>query len=189
MSTEGATPGVYRVSDESAVALSDARTEWGAAAYTILVDTARAYHAVITYKEMADEVQERTGIRTRMLLTNWIGGVLEVAAHTAAGKGEPPLTSLCVKQDGTVGPGYAKAPKAIDDVPGEDIQTYAAAHRHLCYQKYARDLPADGGRPALTVQEQARRDQSKRAESVSAPVCPTCFTRLPATGVCDYCAE
>lgn len=189
MSTEGTTPGIYRVSDESVVALSDARAEWGAAAYTILVDTARTYRAVITYKEMAEEVQERTGIRTRMLLTNWIGGVLEVAAVSASSKGEPPLTSLCVKQDGTVGPGYAKAPKAIDDVPGEDIQTYAAAHRLLCYQKYARDLPADGGRPALTVQEQARRDQAERAEKAVEPVCPSCFVRLPATGVCDYCAE
>ena len=39
--------------------------------------------------------------------------------------GEPPLTSLCVRQDGTIGPGYARAPKSVIETPGEDIEYYA----------------------------------------------------------------
>jgi hypothetical protein len=123
-----------------------------------------------------------------MLLTNWIGKLLEEVARLAKEGGEPPLTSLCVHQDGTIGDGYARAPKSTPDEPGQDIELYAAEHRLLCYRKFADDLPTDGGKAALTAAESQRR--ARKAAKVPArrpPVCPRCFTELPASGRCGYC--
>jgi hypothetical protein len=188
MTSPGAdTPGTYRTTDKSRVKFSVALAAWVPYAYAELIETARKYHAVIIYLELSEHVQERSGIRTRMLLTNWIGKLLEEVAILAKAKGEPPLTSLCVHQDGTIGPGYARAPKAVADVPGEDIEYYAAEHRLLCYRKYAADVPADGGQPALTRAEAERRARKTTQQPVRRPLCPNCFTEVPASGRCDYC--
>ena len=181
-------PGTYRVADTSRVAFADAMAGWILLAYDELIATARKYHAVITYLELSERVQDISGVRTRTLLTNWIGKLLEEVARLSKANDEPPLTSLCVHQDGTIGPGYARAPKATVDDPGEDIEMYAAEHRLLCYRKYADDLPADGGVPALTRAEYQRRARKAAQEPVRRPRCPTCFTELPASGQCDYCA-
>ena len=151
--------------------------------------TAGKYRAVITYLELSERVQEVSGIRTRTLLTNWIGKLLEEAAQRAKTEGEPPVTSLCVHQDGTIGPGYARAPKSTADEPGEDIEYFAAEHRLMCYQKYANDLPNDGGEPALTRAEKDRRARRAAQIPVRRPVCPHCFTELPSSGNCDYCDQ
>lgn len=187
ISTPNGLPGTYRVADGSMVAFSEAITAWIPLAYDELVATARRYGAVITYLELSERVQEVSGIRTRSLLTNWIGKLLEEVALKAKDNGEPPLTSLCVHQDGTIGPGYARAPKSTPDEPGEDIEYFAAEHRLLCYQKYAEDLPADRGRPTLTKAEYERRARRSAIEPVQRPVCLACFTELPASGHCDYC--
>jgi hypothetical protein len=183
------TPGTYRVSDRSRVEFSDALAAWVPIAYQELVTTAHRYHAVVTYSELSERVQETSGIRTRMLLTNWIGKLLEEVAILAKGDGEPPLTSLCVHQDGTIRLGYARAPKSVGGEPGEDIEYYAAEHRLLRYRKYAQDLPADGGQPALTKAEAKRRARKAAQEPVKRRVCSTCFTELPASGNCDYCGD
>lgn len=180
-------PGTYRVTDRSRVVFKDALASWVPLAHEELIATAKRYHGVVTYKELSEHVQERSGIRTRVLLTNWIGKLLEEVAVRAKANGEPPLTSLCVHQDGTIGPGYARAPRAVVDSPGEDIEYYAAEHRLLCYREYAVDLPDDGGRPALTKAESARRARKVAQQPVSQPICPSCSTVLPATGRCDYC--
>ena len=125
-------PGTYRVADMSRVEFADALAAWVPLAHEQLIATARRYNAVIKYKQLGDHVQERSGIRTRMLLTNWIGKLLEEVARLARANGEPPLTSLCVHQDGTIGDGYARAPKSVADTAGEDIEIYAAKHRLLC---------------------------------------------------------
>jgi hypothetical protein len=176
------------VEDGSRVVFADALAAWVPYAHAELVGTARKYHAVITYLELAEFVQERSGIRTRMLLTNWIGKLLEEVASLAKANGEPPLTSLCVHQDGTIGPGYARAPKSVVDTPGEDIEFYAAEHRLICYRKYAADLPADGGAPALTRAEAERRQRKSSTAPRPSPLCPQCFTELPVSGRCDFCA-
>lgn len=180
-------PGTYRLADGSRVAFADALAIWVPVAHEELIATAKRYHAVITYKELSERVQERSGIRTRVLLTNWIGRLLEEVSLRAKANGEPPLTSLCVHQDGTIGPGYARAPRSVVDSPGEDIEYYAAEHRLLCYREYAMDLPDDGGRPALTKAESERRARKAAVQPVSQPVCPNCSTVLPATARCDYC--
>jgi hypothetical protein len=182
-------PGTYRVADGTRVEFSDAMTEWIPLAYDDLIATARKYHAVTTYLELSEHVQKLSGIRTRVLLTNWIGKLLEAVAVRAKENGEPPITALCVRQDGTIGPGYARAPKSVVGEPGADIELYAAEHRLLCYRKYAEDLPTDGGVPALTKAEIERRRWKASQAKVPRPraVCRTCFTELPASGRCDYC--
>lgn len=182
-------PGTYRVADGSRVAFSAAMAVWIPLAYDELIATARGYQAVITYLELSERVQEVSGFRTRTLLTNWIGKLLEEVAQRAKANGEPPLTSLCVHQDGTIGPGYARAPKSTADEPGKDIEYYAAGHRLLCYQKYADDLPSNGGEPALTQAERDRRARRAARAPIRVPVCPDCFTELPASGVCGYCRQ
>lgn len=185
--TNAILPGTYRTSDGSPVPFSEALRIWVPLAHAELVSTAHRYHAVTTYKALSEHVQERSGIRTRQLLTNWIGKLLEQVAVVAKDNMEPPLTALCVRQDGTIGEGYAKAPKFVDDIPGDDIEQYAAVHRLLCYRTYAEDLPADGGTPALTQAVADRRARAAGQEPQSRPTCPRCFMVLPFTGTCDDC--
>jgi hypothetical protein len=188
MTAHNELPGTYRVSDGSRVQFAEALATWIPVAYNELIATAHTYRAVITYLELSNRVWELSGIQTRSLLTNWIGTLLEEVALRAKANGEPPLTSLCVHQDGTIGPGYARAPKSAADEPAEDIEIYAAKHRLLCYQKYADDLPSGGGAPALTKAESDRRARRAAREPVHLPVCSTCFTELPSSGSCSYCA-
>jgi len=187
MSTGSHLPGTYRIADGSPVRFAEAMAGWVPLAYIELLATARKYHAYITYRELSECVQERSGVRTRVLLTNWIGKLLEQVAALAKANGEPPLTSLCVHQDGTIGQGYARAPKSVADSTSHDIEYYAAQHRLLCYQKYAADLPADGGQPALTVAEAQRRARKIPEKPVREALCPAHFTVLPTSGRCDYC--
>lgn len=166
-------PGTYWIAYGSRVEWADAMDAWIPLAHEELRNTARRYHAVITYQELAERVQEHSGIGTRMLLPTWIGKLLEEVAIIAAARREPPLTSLCVRQDGTIGDGYERAPKHVTDEPGDDLELYAAQHRLLCYQQYADDLPADGGTPALTPAERERRAR-KAAAQPSRPGSATC---------------
>jgi hypothetical protein len=187
MATRAELPGTYRVGDGTRVQFAEALASWVPFAYEDLLATARRYNGYVTYLELSERVQELSGIRTRMLLTNWIGQLLEQVAVLAKADSEPPLTSLCVRQDGTIGPGYARAPKSVIDTPGEDIESYAAQHRLLCYQKYATDLPVDGGHPTLTKAEQQRRARNTAQQPTQRFSCPVHFTELPASGRCDLC--
>lgn len=163
---------------------------WTALAYQQLIRTASTYHETVTYAELAEHVQELSGVRTRMLLPNWIGKLLEEVARKAKRNGAPPLTSLCVHQNGTIGDGYLRAPKTVDDTPEDgDIEMFAARHRLLCYQQYAADVPEGGGEPALTTAEAARRNAARARSTREAPpaLCPSCSTVLPRSRRCDYC--
>lgn len=187
MGTDSRLPGTYRVADGTRIEFSQALLAWIPLAYDELIATARRYNSVVTYKELAESVQEASGIRTRSLLTNWIGNLLEQVAMRAKAELEPPITSLCVHQDGTIGPGYAHAPKSVDDDVLEDIELYAARHRLLCYQKYAEDLPPDGGQPTLTKTVAERRARSLPKVEKPVVTCPVHNIAVPPSGVCDYC--
>ena len=181
------TPGTYRISDSSPVDFSAALDLWVPLAYRSLIETARRYNRWTTYLDLTEHVQQTSGVRTRMLIGNWSGKLLERVAQLAADRGEVPLTSLCVHQDGTIGVGYLRAPKSVDVDPTADVDELAAAHRLLCYRKYAADLPADGGKPALTpklAEAGARRTATSRPP---AKLCPDHFMELSATGVCSLC--
>jgi len=179
------TPPTHRVADGSSVAFPVAIEAWAEEAVTILRQTATAYLSVITYGELGESVQEHSGIRTRSLLVNWIGTVLENVARCCHEDGELLLTALCVHQDGTVGSDYAGAASIHEGQRPDDPEFHAAEERLRCYKKYARDLPDDGGRAQLTTQEAARR--RARTPAAPAPRCAVHNLLLPRSGQCDYC--
>lgn len=121
------------------------------------------------------------------LIGNWSGQLLEKVAERAAAANEPPLTSLCVHQDGTIGEGYARAPKSVPSDPDMDVEELAAQHRLLCYQKYADDLPADGGAPTLTPRVAAARAKKARTQVRQPEACRIHSMELSASGVCAEC--
>ena len=183
------TPGTWSEADGTRVDFATAQRRWAGAAREVLLDVATRYHAYVTYAEVGDAVQVRTGIRTRSLLTNWIGGVLGLVADECGGRREPVLTALCVRQDETVGPGYVKAIEAVYGFVPDDPDEHASQERLACYRAFGADLPPEGGEPALTrrvrlVREE--RSRSLRAEH-RPPTCPTCNMQLPASGRCDAC--
>lgn len=177
--------------EASEVGTEESRTAWAEAARPVLIEVAHHYHSVITYKELAAEVQRVTGIRTKQLTHYWIGDVLGRVSRDSAGRGEPLLSALCVNSEGSVGDGYAVAVAAVSDELTGDGDDHAAQQRLACYRFFeAPDLPAEGGSAALTPQLAARRTRLRKARIAETPadVCPTCNTQLPATKVCDnYC--
>src|SRR3954468_935784 len=50
-----------------------ARATWASAARERLLAAAKDYHATVSYKELADFVQERSLVRTTQLHMHWIG--------------------------------------------------------------------------------------------------------------------
>ncbi|QEH92138.1 hypothetical protein FV141_00215 [Dermacoccus abyssi] len=201
MSTSPSARGTFREDDGSPVAFAYALKVWTRIGYALLLDTATRYNAVTTYKELTTRVQDESGLRTTTPSATLAGKILELCAVQAAQQGEPPLTSLCLKADGTVGAAYWRIPTAEDvELPAvtadSDVEAHAAEHRLLCYRKHATDLPADGGTATLPEHLVARRERTERraekariAERADAPkpVCPTCFTQLPANGICWQC--
>ena len=168
----------------------EARAIWALAARDALADVARSYRAVITYKELATLVQERTRIRTNQLTQHWIGDVLTRVAVECAARQEPNLSSLCVNALGSVGDGYLTAvEKATGEAPA-DGDVHAADERLKCYRFHeAVRLPEDGGTAALTPRLAASRARARKVAREAVPVntCPTCFMAIPSTGVCDNC--
>jgi hypothetical protein len=181
------THGTFRISDGTKVEFSDALDAWVPIAHDALVETARKYNRLTTYLELTERVQQVSGIRTRMLIGNWSGKLLERVAQLAADSREVPLTSLCVHQDGTIGSGYLRAPKSIPVKPEADVDELAAEHRLLCYRKYAVDLPADGGNPDLTPKVAEARARRVAQQRSPAELCPAHFIELSTTGVCSMC--
>lgn len=177
--------GTWDSRDNQPVSFREAQREWALAARDVLQETAGTYQEYVTYKQLAEEVQTRTGIRTRALMMHWIGAVLGAVAEDCAKRGEPALTALCVHQDGTVGAGYAAAVQALRGQAPTDPDEHAAQERLACYRYFGADLPADGGRATLTPQ--VARARRLKGETAPPPVCPRCFTQLPMTGRCDTC--
>lgn len=169
---------------------------WTPAALDVLRETAGRYGAVISTYDLADEVLKRSRVESPTSRRTWIGDLLEITALAAAKAGDPPLTSLAVGRDGTVGEAYARVVLATTGDQVSDVEQRAAEDRLLCYRALATNLPADGGtaRPARPSSRRASSTATKPAAARKPPVvekrvkvCPSCFTALPATGVCDYC--
>jgi hypothetical protein len=182
--------------DAAEVGIEESRDAWAEAARPILIDVAKHYHHVITYKDLATQAQWVTGVRSAQQMHYWIGDVLKRVSADSFRRGEPLLSALCVSSDGSVGERYASAVAAttadLADDPAVDVDDHAALQRLACYRHFeAADLPADGGSAALTPQLTARRARAKKVRIAEAPidVCPKCHTQLPATKVCDnYCS-
>lgn len=169
----------------------EAREVWAAEAYSILIGVAQTYHAVITYKELGEEIQSRTGIRTKALLQNWITPVLGRVVREAYRRGDPPLTALVVHTgDGKVGTGYEEVLTVAGKPPVEgemEREHHAAEARLACYRRFCRSLPPDGGTSALAPRLQATVERRRQRVEKPPQVCKRCFVQLPSTGVCDSC--
>jgi len=173
----------------------------------VLLEAAGRYRATVTYKQLAEAVQESTGITTTQLTPQWIGDVLGRVTDECESRGEPLLSSLCVTVQGSVGQGYADAVENARGTRPDDPDDHAATERLSCYRHWqATGLPSDGGtalrtahfthaRQARTTKPTARVAKPRKASTPTKPVpepkptrlCPRCFTQVPASGVCDYC--
>jgi len=175
--------------DAAEVGDEAARSAWAVAARDVLMETAAKYHSVITSKQLAAAVMDRSGITTKRPSHYWIGDVLGRVAKDCAERGEPLLSSLCVNAEGSVGAGYAGNVASARDAVNGDSDDHAARERLECYRVFGADLPAGGGSWALTPRLSASRSRERRAAAAEKmpPLCPQCHTAVPATGICDYC--
>ncbi len=168
------------------------REAWADSAHDILVGVAGRYHAVVEHTQLGEEIQQRSGVATTKAVRNWIPGVLGLVADRCVSEGIPPLTSLVVRKDsGMVGDGYdavltAQGVALLDDPMQRE--NHAAQSRLECYRwAQAADLPADGGRAALTPKLAASASRKRKANPPAAKVCPTCNMALLPIGICDTC--
>jgi hypothetical protein len=171
----------------------EAEEAWAPEARRILTRVAGHYQSLIEYAELAAEIQESSGIHTRRQVRSWIGPVLIAVARLNHDNDEPALTSLVVhKADGTVGVGFDEALRlsGADEITDPLLREKEAAKARLeCYTWAGANVPADGGRPAMSPRfEQIHLRQRKERRALEQPnICPTCFMAIPPTGVCDNC--
>ena len=197
--------------DASEVGSSNARAAWADAARPVLLEAAGRYRATVTYKKLATAVQQASGITTTLPMHQWLGDILRRVTDECQSRGEPLLSSLCVTVQGSVGEGYADAVEHARGTSPTDPDDHAAHERLDCYRHWeATGLPRDGGtalrtahfkpvrkpaasKPAAraaTPRKTTARKATPAAEAPAPkpiPLCPTCFTQVPASGVCDYC--
>ncbi|MFF0545683.1 hypothetical protein ACWEVD_25005 [Nocardia thailandica] len=207
-------PTTWRDADGAAVGFTEARAAWVEAAHELLVETAGRFNNFVVNTDLAEQIQERSGIRTRVKWQHWLSVVLDRVTERCHRDNEPPLSALCVRKNQTIGTGY----RYILEVAGlpipDDLEMHAAAARWQCYQHYATDLPADGGLPTLPPKVAAVRNRTSeqlaateaaaepaprqtatsrarvttpKPEVVRKPVCVECYMELPASKVCYYC--
>lgn len=179
-------------SDGGFVSMNDALDAWEPIAVAALTETAKTYNSVITYTELSNAVQTRSGIGHNGLLTNWIGSLLQRVIVHCRDHGIPHLSALCVTADGTVGSGYSNVPLLLGEVESmslDQLDDHAAKMRLECYRHFGADLPPGGGEPTLTPKAKSARDWKRAQAKVAEPpkLCPVHFITLPATGVCDEC--
>ncbi|MGF6882558.1 hypothetical protein ABIA39_001500 [Nocardia sp. GAS34] len=187
--------GAWLASDGATVPFREAAVAWALAAHEVLAETATGYGHFVTIDELAERVQEISGVHTDAPTRTWMDAILRKVARRCHGAGEPPLTSLCVRADHTVDLTYKYVLELAGLPTPEDMELHAAYARWQCYQTYGAEIPADGGVPPLTPKVAAKRNKSTaRATTAVAPepepapaVCPQCFIQLPATGICQYC--
>lgn len=146
-----ALPTIRRVKDARPYTWGEAMRAWAPVAQDALTETAGRYHATITREQLAQRVQDESGVETSEPAENWLPRLLvHVAKAAAAGDGMP-LVSLCVDDDGYVGRDYAQLPGLTTAEEAEPervgVEETAARHRLLCYRQFAGDLPLDGGVP------------------------------------------
>lgn len=180
--------GTWHVSDPSTkVPWKDALSAWVAVTEPILEGVASVYGGSITYEQLAEQLFEQTGYRTRMLLGNWIGQVLGPVQSATLAEGKPPLSSLVVRAEtGGVGDGYVNHQHPQGFASFAERQQAAAVDRLTCYRAYCDHVPEDA-EPQMTALYQAKHRQKAPTGSPPPKICPSCFTELPVSGRCDYC--
>jgi hypothetical protein len=179
-------------SDGAFVSMQGALDAWEPIAIAVLTDTAKKYNGFVTYTELSNAVQIRSGIGHKGLLTNWIGSLLQRVIYHCHDNGIPHLSSLCVTADGTVGSGYSNVPLVLGDEESmslDQLDDHAARTRLECYRYFGAELPPGGGEPTLTPKAKSAREWKRAQTKMEAPpkLCPVHSIALPVTGVCDEC--
>jgi hypothetical protein len=100
---------------------------------------------VLTYPELGERVQVSTGVRTSKSVFQWVDDVLTRVAAECAARDEPLLSALCVRADGSVGPGYPRAVVAATGRRPTSPDEHAARERLRCHQQFGAELPPGGG--------------------------------------------
>lgn len=162
---------------------------WAREALIILRETASRYGATVTYADLAEAVQHRSGIRTHAQQRTWLAPVLKLVATACQGRGLPPLIALAVNaQDGRVGAAY----DAVRQVAGEppfatksERERHASEARLACYKAFCESIPEDARpttappRPSAAPRTATRKPQPVE---IRAAVCPSCFIEMPLVG-------
>lgn len=178
------------------VGVKEASDAWAGAATETLIEVAGHYRGVITYAELAEQVQARTGLRTRASFRSWIGGLLATVVARCHAQHLPPLTSLVVhRADGQLGPDEATVQARLtcycrfaDDVPAEVVAAAEAAVRAKEEEARAEQEARAARRRSTRTRSTPQRSQRRTAPAEEAPrICPHCFVQLPASGICDEC--
>lgn len=186
--------------EERWVGVKEASHAWAQAAVEVLVEVAGRYRGLITYAELAEQVQARTGLRTRASFRSWIGALLAQVVARCHAEGLPPLTSLVVHRPGAeVGMDEATVQARLtcycrfaDDVPAEVVAAAEAAARANEEAARAEEEAKEARRRRTPARTRARapgqRQERRSTAAEEAPrICPTCFVQLPASGICDDC--
>lgn len=169
---------------------------WAREALIVLRETAARYGATVTYADLAEAVQHRSGIRTHAQQRTWLAGVLKLVATACHGRGLPPLTSLAVNpSDGRVGPAYDSVRAVAGEPPfttkGER-EKHATEARFACYQAFCDSIPEGAAPPPVRAPEPTRptvaRVRKPEPTELRAPICPSCFLEMPLMGgACPNC--
>ena len=151
--------GIFRSSNQSPVSAAEANDAWARAARVVLEDVAGEVGATITDRDLAQAVQDATGIETTQPIKTWIGKVLE-RVERASGPSDPAALTALVVQAAPPRPRSAAA---------------ASVPRPARAAPSGRSVPrAPAARPTKTL-------------TPGPQPCPTCFVQLPASGVCPNC--
>lgn len=175
------------------VSMDDAYDAWEPFAIALLADTAKKHDGTTTYGRLSTFVQAETGITHNALLSNWIGGLLARVIDYCQHEGTPHLSSLCVKENGSVGEGFRAVLDVKKKIAGKiilkDLDDHAAKERMECYRYFGVENPSYGEARTLTAKVAAAREARRTREHQAAmpALCKVHHTQLPATGICYYC--
>ncbi|WP_245567312.1 hypothetical protein [Nocardia vinacea] len=191
-SSVSTTAGAWRAGDGVPVTLREATVAWAFAAHAELSEIATGYGNFITVEELAERVQETSGVHTGAPTQTWMEAILRKVARRCHNAGEPPLTSLCVQENHTVGDTYKYVLELAGLPVPKDRELHASYARWQCYEHYGATMPAELTAPPLTPKVAGRRSasstpQEAKPEPARAAVCDQCFIQLPASGICQYC--
>jgi hypothetical protein len=154
------------------------------AAREVLLKTARSYGSLITQQKLATQIQDRTDLRTDRQIRHWLGGVLRKVAEDCAARDEPLLIALVVDARGSVGDLYAETLHRAAR-RGHRPRRRPRGPRAARLPRVLRRQPAlRGGLATLAPQVAAARTRTRKkaAEERVIPICPNCYTAVPATG-------
>jgi len=168
-------PTIYRVRDARPMTWGDAMRAWAPIAQRVLYETSVSDRATITLEELAEIVQEESGVRTKEAVSTWITRLTDRV--TAADPDIPiPVPPAPTKARAT----RAAAPKRAKPATGA-TPTAAASSATITGSTPA--VPATSAAPKATAAP-----KRPRGAEPEVTICPTCFMALPASGICDNCS-